>query len=75
MIEKDDEQLIEIGDTCYMPQDPVMRQYIPIREKYIIIVKSCRSLTIDSLDKRGRRDMKRTTRNLIKKAKSINSSK
>jgi len=56
-----------------MPKDPVKRQYYPIREKYIVIVKSCRNLTIDSLEKRGRTNMRTTTKNLVKKAKGVSS--
>ena len=46
VIEKDDEQLVEIDNEYYMPDDPVTRHYIPIREKYIKIVKQCRNLTL-----------------------------
>ena len=71
VIEKDEEQLIEIDNEFFMPNDPVKRQYVPIREKYIKIVKKCRNLTIDSLERRGRKDMKKTAKNLFKIAKAI----
>ena len=71
MIEKEEEQLIEIEDEMYMPNDPVKRQYVPIREHYIRIVKSCRRLCIDSFDRRGRKDMKKTIKNLHKIARSF----
>ena len=71
VIEKDEEQLIEINDELFMPKDPVKRQYVPIRERYIKIVKKCRTLTIESLEKRGRKDMRKTAKNLFRIAKSI----
>ena len=69
MIEKDEEQAIEVGDDVFMPADSVKRQYIPIRDTYIRIVKSCRKLCIDSMERRSRKDMKKTIKNLQKIAK------
>jgi len=71
VIEKDDEQLIEIGEESFMPNDSVKRAYIPIRDKYIHIVKNCRKLTIDSFDRRGRKDIKKSIKNLNKIARSF----
>ena len=66
VIEKDDEQIIERDGEQFMTYDAVKRQYVPIRDKYIKIVKSCRKLTVDSFDTRGRKDFKRTARYLRK---------
>lgn len=44
----------------FMPEDPITRQYFPIRDKYIRIVKNGRKLAIESFEKRGRKDFKRT---------------
>jgi len=62
IIEKDAEY--EFDEPDYTP-----RQYKPIREKYILIVKHCRKLTIESHEKRGRKDFKRTTKSLTKVAR------
>lgn len=43
-------------------EDPVKRSYLPIREMYIKIVKNCRKLVIESYEKRGRKDFKRTAK-------------
>lgn len=79
IIEKDEEQLIEMirppslydddqSDNVYYVkvEDPIKRQYLPIRDKYIRIVKNCRKLTIESYEKRGRKDFKRTTKSLFR---------
>ena len=57
VIEKDDEYEEEEEDT-------VKRQYVPIRDRYIAIVKHCRKVTIESFEKRSRKDMRRLVRNL-----------
>lgn len=54
VIEKDEEQAIEVGDDLFMPADSVKRTYVPIREHYIRIVKSCRTLCINSMERRSR---------------------
>ena len=71
MIEKDEEYIIEKDEKnpqseVYIPYDPVKRQYYPIRDKYIGIVKNSRKLCIDSFEKRGRKDFKRTHKNMKK---------
>ena len=44
----------------YENEDPdnVKRQYYPIRDRYIKIVKNSRKLSIESFEKRGRKDLK-----------------
>lgn len=49
--------------------DSVKRQYLPIRDRYIKIVKNSRKLSIESFEKRSRKDLKQTCRGLIKVAK------
>jgi len=49
--------------------DITKRQYYPIRDKYIKIVKNSRKLSIESFEKRGRKDLKLTSRSLGKVAK------
>lgn len=64
VIEKDgeyDEYVMHNGKEYMIPyEDPVQRQYFPVREKYIRIVKDCRRVCIESQEKRGRKDFKRT---------------
>ena len=50
--------------------DTVKRQYFPIRDRYIKIVKNSRKLSIESFEKKGRKDLKQTCRSLIKIAKA-----
>lgn len=38
--------------------DQTKRQYFPIRDRYIKIVKNSRKLSIESFEKRGRKDLK-----------------
>ena len=38
--------------------DTTKRQYFPIRDRYIKIVKNSRKLSIESFEKRGRKDLK-----------------
>lgn len=38
--------------------DLTKRQYFPIRDRYIKIVKNSRKLSIESFEKRGRKDLK-----------------
>ena len=38
--------------------DSTKRQYYPIRDRYIKIVKNSRKLSIESFEKRGRKDLK-----------------
>ena len=84
MIEKDEEYIIEADDMLRSnyyqqrnqfgeaePYDNVKRLYFPIREKYIKIVKHCRKICIDGFEKRGRKDFKRTCKNLIRTRKDI----
>lgn len=78
IIEKEEEQLIEISEETpsqegvyFMPEDPIKRQYFPIRDKYIRIVKSGRKLTIESFEKRGRKDFKRTCKSLYRLGQSL----
>lgn len=49
--------------------DQVKRQYFPIRDRYIKIVKNSRKLSIESFEKKGRKDLKQTCRSLIKVAR------
>jgi len=51
--------------------DNTKRHYVPIRDKYIFIVKYCRKVTIDSYEKRGRKDMRRTVKNLKRISKKL----
>jgi len=76
VIEKDEENHIERDEKnpqseVLIPYDPVKRQYYPIRDKYIGIVKNSRKLCIDSFEKRGRKDFKRTSKNMNKIAKHL----
>ena len=76
IIEKDEEQLIEIRTNSEFeteeiiygqpPADPVKRVYMPIRDQYISIVKSSRKMYLEAHEKRGRRDLLRTQRILRK---------
>jgi hypothetical protein len=49
--------------------DQVKRSYFPIRDRYIKIVKNSRKLSIESFEKRSRKDLKQTCRGLIKVTK------
>ena len=40
------------------------RAYVPIREKYIEIVKHSRNLCIESIERRGTIEFKKTCKNL-----------
>ena len=51
--------------------DRTERKYHPIRDKYIKIVKNSRKLSIESFEKRGRKDLKHTVKNLFKIAKEF----
>lgn len=42
--------------------DQIERVYYPIRENYIEIVKHCRRATMESFERKGRSDLKRTAR-------------
>ena len=53
------------------PIDNTKRSYVPIRERYIKIVKGSRKLCIDCFEKRGRKDFKRTAKALFKVGKDI----
>jgi len=44
--------------------------YVPIRDRYIKIVKNSRKLSIESFEKRGRKDLKSTCKALVKVAKT-----
>jgi len=76
IIEKDEEQLVEVRtdsefeteEFVYQqaPIDPVKRVYKPVREKYITIVKNSRKLYLNAFEKRGRRDLMKTQRVLRK---------
>ena len=76
IIEKDDEQNPE-DDNSTAPgtnssyRTPTKRTYIPIRDKYMFIVKQSRKVTIESFEKRSRKDLKRTTDNLSNVAAEI----
>ena len=50
-------------------QDHIKRTYLPIRDKYIKIVKNCRKIVLDAYEKRGRKDFKKTTKALFKVGK------
>lgn len=47
------------------------RKYYPIRDRYIKIVKNSRKLSIESFEKRGRKDLKHTVKNLFKIARDF----
>lgn len=74
IIEKDDEQEPETDNsTCpgntfdsysRAGVEKPKRKYIPIRDKYMYIVKQSRRVTIESFEKRSRKDLKRTSDNL-----------
>lgn len=49
--------------------DRTKRSYMPIRDRYIKIVKNSRKLSIESFEKRGRKDLKQTCRSLVRVAK------
>jgi hypothetical protein len=75
IIEKDEEQLIEVRTDSEFeteefvmraPVDPIHRVYKPIREKYITIVKNSRKMFLSAHEKRGRRDLMKTQRILRK---------
>ena len=40
--------------------DMVERKYLPIRDRYIQIVKLSRKLAVETLERRGNKDFKRT---------------
>ena len=42
--------------------DDTKRQYFPIRDKYIKIVKNSRKIGIEAFEKRGRKDLKQTSK-------------
>ena len=44
------------------PDDGQIRKYIPIRDKYIVIVRHCLRLVIDSYNRKSRQELKRTYR-------------
>ena len=82
IIEKDDEYALYLDEydedehdfqalIKNHPRDPVKRQYFPIRDQYIKIVKSTRRMCIESFEKRGRKDFRRTQRSLIKLGKAL----
>jgi len=58
-------------EATFTVQDGVRRQYIPIRERYIMLVKHCRKTCIDGFEKRGRKDFKRTSKSLYRISKSL----
>ena len=66
-IEKDAEYA-EYPEEC---NDNVERLYYPIREAYIEIVKHCRKLTLESYDRKGRSDLKKTTKNILRKSRHL----
>ena len=75
VIEKDEEYLVEVRTdsefeteefVMQAPADPIKRVYKPVRENYITIVKNSRKLYLNAFEKRGRRDLMRTQRNLRK---------
>lgn len=67
-IEKDE----EYEEYPEVMLDPVERIYYPIRENYIEIVKHCRRITFESIERKGRSDLKRTARSLMKTARKMN---
>lgn len=44
-----------LEENCF-----IQRQYFPVRERYIRCVKKCRRRVIESFEKRGGRDFRRT---------------
>ena len=71
VIEKNEEQIIyewdeinQIEKEVIIPHDPVVRKYIPIKDKYISIVRNMRLLAFGGMEKRGHKDFKRTSRAL-----------
>ena len=52
-------------------EDPVKRQYIPIRDYYIQIVKSCRVLTFESFDRKSRQELQKTAKALHRLARKV----
>ena len=48
------------GGQWSLENIPVERRYFPIRDRYIKIVKECRRKSIESFEKRGGKDFKRT---------------
>jgi hypothetical protein len=72
IIEKDLEYAPEDWEeSTFTVQDGAKRQYIPIRERYIQLVKHCRKITIDGFEKRGRKDFKRTHKSLYRISKTL----
>ena len=64
--------VIERAEEEETPEDdPIERVYLPIREKYIRIVKCCRQKIIASHHRLGTKDLVRRARHLIKVAKQI----
>ena len=55
IIEKDEE---------YKKVDRTPRKYIPIRDKYISIVKNSRIVIMEALERKGKSHLKQTQRNL-----------
>lgn len=51
--------------------DDTKRQYVPIRDRYIKIVKNSRKLSIESFEKRGRKDLKQTSKSLNKVQRAL----
>ena len=51
--------------------DGVERRYVPIRDRYIQIVKLSRKLAIEALERRGGKDMRRTQKSLKQIGKMI----
>jgi len=51
--------------------DTTEREYLPIRELYIDIVKNSRKLTIESFERKGRSDLKRTAKSIHRIARKI----
>ena len=47
-----------VSESIIPSVDPVKRNYVPIREKYIKIVKHCRKIFCEGCEKRGRKDFK-----------------
>lgn len=43
----------------------IQRQYFPVRDRYIKIVKNCRRRSIESFEKRGGKDFRRTRHSLF----------
>ena len=84
VIEKDDEYAIQVDEyldsrelqraMAEQQADAVRRQYFPIRDKYIVIVKNCRRMCIEAYDKRGRKDFKRTAKTLFRLSKLVGQS-